>query len=130
MVKPRGWGGVKPYWWCDTHLMRSVLNHITTYLPEPHPMNGIYIQGTDKFKPESIILNCIIDSNYININSNTANIILLNSWVDSIKLIMDQSLIADAYFNFNSEEHFNNKHTYNLQYKWQHQDKKLRHLEP
>lgn len=129
MVKPKGWDGVKPYWWCDTPFMRSVVDHIKRYLPQPQPYFGIYIKGTEKSKPESIEINRLHGSEILNINSNSSDLELLFHWVSNIRLIMDDAFIDNAYFTYNSEEHFNNKNTYNLKYKWQQLEKKSRHLE-
>lgn len=127
MVKPKGWDGVRPYWWCDTPLMHAVADHIRTYLPHPHPYFGIYVQGTEKFKPESIIINRMHSVELLNINSKTSNTDQLLEWISNLRLIMDDAIIEGAHFTFNKEEHFKNKHTYNLQYTWQQLENESKH---
>lgn len=129
MVKPKGWDGVKPYWWCNTPFMTAVAEHISEHLPLPHPHFGIYIIGAEKFKPESIIINRMNGLEILNINSNSSDSAQLNTWINNLRLIMDDALIEGAHFTFNKEENFKNKNTHNLQYTWQQQDKKLKHSE-
>lgn len=130
MVQIKGWGGVKPYWWCDNSQNRAVKTHIEKYLPQPHPCNGIFIKGLEKRKPDSIEINNINESNIVNINTISGDTDQLLIWVEQIRLIMEDAIIDNLAFKYKGGEHFKKSHTYNLQYTWQQLDKKSKHLEP
>lgn len=129
MVQVKGWGGVKPYWWCDNVHTRAVADHLRKYLQAQKPSNGIYIKGTQKSNPESIEINCMNEHEILNINTNSTDEIQLLKWVEQIRLIMEDAVLANAIFHYNKEEYFKNAHTYNLQYTWQQLDKKSKRLE-
>lgn len=129
MVHIKGWGGVKPYWWCDNSYTRAVKSHLCDYLPEPHPYNGIFIKGTKPSAPESIEINSMATVDIININTKSADTDKLLIWTEQIRVIMEDAILNNTHFIFSKEEYFKNAHTYNLQYTWQQLDKKLKHSE-
>lgn len=128
MVQPKGWEGVKPYWWCDTVETRAVQDHLWHHLIH-HPENGIYIKGLEKGRSESIEINTIAGSTLVNINTNMQDIDLLLQTVESIMLVMEDAVIDLRTYTYRGEEHFTKYNTYNLQYKWQQLEKKSKHSE-
>lgn len=126
MVQPKGWEGVKPYWWCDTVETRAVQDHLWHHLIH-HPENGIYIKGLEKGRSESIEINTIAGSTLVNINTNMRDRYLLQQTTEAIRIIMDDAVIDGRLYMFTREEYFRQYNTYNLQYKWQQLEKKSKH---
>lgn len=123
MVQPKGWGDVKPYYWCDNEHTRAVLDHLWNTLIH-HPENSIYIKGTQKFIFNSIEIGCIDNSNIININICITDEALRVGVAESVSIVMDDAFINNKVYTLNSKEHFKKHNTFNLQYIWQPKDKK------
>lgn len=128
MVKPKGWDGVKPYWWCDTEETRAVQDHLWRHLVH-HPENGIYIKGVEKGRPESIEVNCFNEIPIVNINTIISDEELRVNIAESVALVMEDAVIDCHHYTLRSANHFKTKNTYNLQYKWQQLERKSKHSE-
>lgn len=115
MVKPKGWGNIKPYYWCDTDIMRSVRLHIISGL-NTLPENGVYIKGSQKSSFNSIELNTLLDSDILNIVLVFDDPEVLTEYSERIRLIMDDALIGDSLFRFDKEQKYINTHL--ITYTW------------
>lgn len=123
MTALKGWDGVKPYWWCDTPQMRSVLDHLWRTLIH-HPENGMYIKGVEKGRPESIEINCFNNIPILNVNIIISDEELRIALSESVVLIMEDALIDNSHYTFRGKHHFIAQNTFNLQYQWQQLERK------
>jgi len=117
MVQPKGWDGVKPYWWCDTPFMHAVADHIRKYT-NTIPPYMIYVKGTQKAYPNSIEINTINESDIIHVKINNSDIPTREAQVMEIRLILDDAIISGYHFKFNKEEIIKKYNEHILQYKF------------
>lgn len=123
MVQPKGWDGVKPYWWCDNEHTSALVDHLWTNLIH-HPENGIYIKGTRPSIYNSIEINSMHNLNITNINIRVDDIDVREGLAQALRLVMEDAFINNKHYTLRSEEHIKQSNILNLQYIWQPKDKK------
>lgn len=109
------------HWWSDNEDNRAVADHLWRYLVH-HPMNGIYIKGTQKWTPESIEIASIKDTNVTNVNVHSDDSELRTSIGEAASLILDQAYTNQKIYTLKKKELIH--HTLNITLTWQLSDKR------
>jgi len=109
------------HWWSNNDDTRAMVDHLWQFLIH-HPPNGIYIKGTQKWKPESIEINCIKDTNIINVNIHSAQRDFRDALASSVYLLLENAYINNKTYTLKKTELI--KNTFNLTLTWQQSDKK------